>query len=265
MHPIERLRFVARSSGASQAAVVRETAGALAAFQDDPAGMVTACRRIVGRHPGVGALWWLCARVLTAVDPITEAWAVADEVDEDGTAWALAGALPEAATVCVLGWPEVIAEAIVRRGDLEVLVVDVAGEGSGLVRRLIRAEIETVDVPLGGLGAAAAASDLILLEAEVCGPERALAVSGSLAAAAVGAHASVPRWLVAGAGRLLPRRYVGSITDRIAPLDDPWDAELEWLPLTLVDRLVGPAGPELVSEGLRRTACPVAPELLVAL
>src|SRR5687767_315306 len=131
MHPIERLRFVARSSGASQSAVVRETAGALAAFQDDPAGMVTACRRIVGRHPGVGALWWLCARVLTAVDPITEAWAVADEVDDDATAWALAGALPEAATVCVLGWPEVIGEALVRRGDLEVLVVDVAGEGSG--------------------------------------------------------------------------------------------------------------------------------------
>lgn len=265
MHPIERLRYVARASGASQSAIVRETAGALAAFRDDPAGMVTACRRIVGRHPGVGALWWLCARVLTAVEPIDEAWAAADEVDDDPTAWALAGALPEGATVCVLGWPEVAADALVRRGDLEVLVVDVGGEGSGLVRRLSRSDIVAVDVPLGGLGAAAAAADLILLEAEVCGPDRALAVSGSLAAAAVGAHASVPRWLVAGTGRLLPRRYVESVASRLDLLDDPWDAELEWLPLALVDRLVGPVGPELVSEGVRRTACPVAPELLVAL
>jgi hypothetical protein len=262
MHPIERLRYVARASGASQTAVVRETAGALAAFQDDPAGMVTACRRIVGRHPGVGALWWLCARVLTAVEPIDEAWAAADEVEEDATAWALAGALPEGATVCVLGWPEVIAEGLVRRGDLEVLVVDVAGEGTGLARRLLRAEIDTADVPLGGLGAAAAAADLVLLEAEVCGPDRALTVSSSLAAAAVGLHASVPRWLVAGTGRLLPRRYVDSIAERLARLDDPWDAELEWVPLSLVDRLVGPAGPELVTDGLRRTNCPVAPELL---
>ena len=54
MHPIERLRYVARASGADQAMLVRETAGALAAFADDPAGLVTACRRIVVPPPGVG-------------------------------------------------------------------------------------------------------------------------------------------------------------------------------------------------------------------
>ena len=73
MHPIERLRYVARASGADQAVLVRETAGALAAFADDPAGLVTACRRIVSRHPGSGPLWWLCSRVLTATEPMREA------------------------------------------------------------------------------------------------------------------------------------------------------------------------------------------------
>ncbi|MEJ7583727.1 MAG: hypothetical protein WKF43_06455 [Acidimicrobiales bacterium] len=69
MHPIERLRFVARASGGDQALLVRETAGALAAFRHDPAGLVTACRRIVSRHPASAPLWWLCARVLTAPTP----------------------------------------------------------------------------------------------------------------------------------------------------------------------------------------------------
>ena len=69
MHPIERLRYVARASGADQAVLVEETAHALRAFLDDPNGLVTACRRIVDRHPTSAPLWWLCARVLTAPDP----------------------------------------------------------------------------------------------------------------------------------------------------------------------------------------------------
>ena len=36
VHPIERLRYVARASGADQSVLVRETAQALAAFRDDP-------------------------------------------------------------------------------------------------------------------------------------------------------------------------------------------------------------------------------------
>src|SRR3954468_12753456 len=74
VHPIERLRYVARSSGAAQEVLVRETAAALAALGFDPPGLVTACRRILDRHPLSGPLWWLSARVLTAHDPMDEAW-----------------------------------------------------------------------------------------------------------------------------------------------------------------------------------------------
>jgi hypothetical protein len=33
------------------------------------------------------------------------------------------------------------------------------------------------------------------------------------------------------------------------------------VPLDLVDRLCGPAGPEPVADGVRRVDCPVTPEL----
>ena len=139
-------------------------------------------------------------------------------------------------------------------------MVDVLSEGSGLVRRLLQSEVDAVDVPLAGLGAAAAEADLVLLEASVVAPGEALAVSGSRAAAAVARHAEVPVWLVAGVGRLLPERMWLPIRDRVLG-DEAWDADDEAVPLDLIDRIVGPDGPREVADALRRTDCPVAPEL----
>ena len=95
MHPIERLRYVARASGVEQAQLVRETADSLTTFRHDPAGMVMACRRMLARHPTSGPLWWLTSRVCTAVDPVAEAHRSADLFDADRTARELALALPE--------------------------------------------------------------------------------------------------------------------------------------------------------------------------
>lgn len=262
MHPIERLRYVARASGADQVMLVRETAQALAAFGDDPAGLVAACRRIVDRHPTSGPLWWLCARVLTSPDGQQEAWRAVDAIEGDSTASELALALPEESTACAVGWPEIAGEALPRRGDVEVLAVDALGEGSGLVRRLMHAGSDAVDVPTSGLGAAVASSDVLLLEAVALGPTGFVGVSGSLAAATVARHAEVPVWLVAGVGRALPARMWDALTGRQATrAADPWDLDEEVVPLDLVDRVCGPAGLEAPAAALRRTDCPVAPEL----
>lgn len=262
MHPIERLRYVARASGADQALLVRETAHALAAFRDDPAGLVAACRRIVDRHPTSAPLWWLCARVLTAPDGQAEAWAAVDEMEDDPTGVELAFALPEAVTVAVVGWPEVIGEALPRRGDVSVLAVDALGEGMGLVRRLGQVGIDAVDVPPSGVGAAVVASDLLLLEAVAFGPSGALVVSGSLAAAAVARHEQVPTWLVAGAGRRLPARMWEALSGRLlGGSDDPWDRDEEILPLDLVDAVCTPDGLGSVADAHASVDCPVAPEL----
>ena len=138
MHPIERLRYVARSSGAASSALVAETAAALRAFGGNPQGMVTACRRIVARQPTAGPLWYLAARALTAPDGVAEAQRVAAEVADDTTPRRLGHALPQGATIVVVGWPDHTATALGRRGDLRVRVVDSGGEGGALVDALVR-------------------------------------------------------------------------------------------------------------------------------
>lgn len=260
MHPVERLRYVARATGYPQSTVVAEAARALASFTSDPQGLVTACRRLVSRQPGSAALVWLCARVLTAGDPRAEIRDALDLLEGDRTPSELAHALPDDATVLVVGWPEFAEEALPRRGDVEVLAVDVHGEGSGLVRRLLQSDVDAIDVPLAGLGAAAAEADLVLLEAGAVGPAEFLAVSGSRAAAAVARHNGAPVWLVAGVGRLLPERMWVPVRERVLT-DETWDADDEAVPLDLVDAVVGPTGPLAVVDAIRRTDCPVAPEL----
>jgi hypothetical protein len=43
--------------------------------------------------------------------------------------------------------------------------------------------------------------------------------------------------------------------------EEPWDCDDEVVPLDLIDRVVGTKGPQSVADALRRTDCPVAPEL----
>lgn len=262
MHPIERMRYVARATGADHGLLAREAAGALAAFSDEPVGLVTACRRMIDRHPTNGVLWWLASRVLLAERPGMEAFLAADDLDDDATPAALAASLPDDATVCVLGWPEQLGDALPRRGDLHVLVVDAGGAGSSFVTRLARRDVDADDVPADGLGAAAADADLVVLEAAAVGPEACVAPSGSLAAAAVARHAGHPVWLVAGVGRLLPGRVFDVLVGRLDLEGEPWELDEQVVPLDLVDRIVGPDGPQAVPDALRRTDCPIVPELL---
>jgi hypothetical protein len=261
VHPIERLRFVARASGADQGLLVREAAGALAHFRADPQGLVTACRSVLARQPAVGGLWWLCARVLCASDPMVEAWAAADEIDDDPTARELGHLLADDATVCLIGWPELTAAGLCRRGDVSSLVVDALGEGRGLVRRLRDAGCDAHDVAPEGAAAAAAAADLVLLEAGAAGPGGFVAVPGSRAAAATAHHAGVPVWLVAGRGRMLPGPLWDALAARVTG-PTPWAADDEVVPLDLVDRVVGPRGLLVPADAVATTDCPVVAELL---
>ena len=264
MHPIERLRYVARASGAPPAAVARESVAALMTFGDDPAGLLNACRRLVTRHPRSGPMMWLASRVLTASDTRAEARRVAAELDADPTAEELSVALPDECTVCLVGWPEVIGSALVRRGDVEVLAVDAHGEADGFVRRLRQTDGDAFVIPIEGLGSAVAAADLVILEASAIGPNRFLAVSGSYAAAAIARVESVPVWLVGGVGRMLPSRVFEALVARVVS-DEPWDDEDEFVPFELVDMVAGPTGLLPASAAFAAADCPIAPELLVDL
>jgi len=261
MHPIERLRYVARASGAPQDVLVAETAVALGAFRDDPSGLVTACRRVVSRQLTSGAMWWLCSRVLCAPDAMSEARAAVAEIEADTTARRLAGAIPPDAVVAVLGWQPLVVEALVRRGDLEALVIDTLGEGSSLCRHLSSRDVECVDVPLAGLAAAVNAADVVVIDISAAGPTHGLGVVGSLAALAVARQCDTSAWGTIGVGRMLPSRVWKALADRLDDDADPWDRPDDVVPLSLLDAVVGPDGLETVEHAVRRTACPIAPEL----
>ncbi|MBV9413091.1 MAG: hypothetical protein JO148_15975 [Acidimicrobiia bacterium] len=262
MHPIERLRMVARAAGEGPALVAQEAAGALVAFGDDPAGLVTACRRLVDRQPTSGPIWWLAARVLCSSDPTQDAWRAVEELQDDRTPNEVAAALPDGAVVTVVGLGEHIGDALVRRGDLEVLLVDNDTVEPHLIRRLQRTDTVLDAVPAAGVGAAVAASDLVVFEVSAIGPGGMVAPVGSRAAAAVAHHAGLPVWAVAGVGTVLPKRLWEALASRLDEDDEPWLASEEIVPLDLVDNVVGPDGVRDTSRAIAGPTCPVAPELL---
>jgi hypothetical protein len=261
VHPFERLRMAARAEGEDPALVARQAASALAAISGEPAALVTACRRLVDRQPTSGPLWWLAARVLAAADPSNEAWRAADELRHDPTPSALAEALPEGAVATVLGSPVQVGAALGRRGDVWALVVDARGDGGRLVYELDEVGGDVAVVPESGLGAAVAASTVVVLEADALGPSGLVAVGGSRAAAAVARHGGVPVWAVAGVGRVLPAGLWDALEARMDEAPEPWAAPRERVPIDLVDVIVGPTGPQSVEEAVARAGCVAVPEL----
>ncbi len=238
----------------------------------DPSSIVVACRRIVERHPFTGALWWLCANVVTSVDPYESVWEFVEQIGGDRTAAELAAALSDDATVAVVGCPSIIGDALARRGDVRTLVIDAGDVASALLRRLDRADVDSVVVDSGAAGAAVRACDVVLIEALAVDGERAVVPIGSSTLAATARAWNVPIWLVAGVGRRLPSGYLDHMVERYEAATDPdvehgvapWDMDVEIIASTMCTDVIGPYGlvppgpPAFVAE------CPMAPELLRA-
>jgi len=162
----------------------------------------------------------------------------------------------------VVGLGEHTGEALVRRGDLEVLLVDNDTVEPHLIRRLQRTDTMLDAVPAAGAGAAVATSDLVVFEVSAMGPSGMVAPAGSRAAAAVARHAGLPVWAVAGVGSVLPGRLWDALAARLDADDEPWLAAEEIVPADLVDTVIGPDGPRPTAQAIAAPTCPVAPELL---
>jgi hypothetical protein len=121
---------------------------------------------------------------------------LASEISDDTTADHLADALPLDATVCVVGWSDLISEALLRRDDLGVLAV-----GSD----------DSADLLTG----AVLAADIVLIEAVAASPLEMLATPGARAAASVAYCSEVPVWAIVGVGRRIPEAGFRSLVDRI--------------------------------------------------
>ena len=204
----------------------------------------------------------MCARLLTAEDPTMLAWEIADEIDDDPAAKAIAAAFDDGATVLTIGWPEVAGEAIMRRGNVEVLCADSRHEASGFMQRLERYDVPCEPVPAESLARAANQADVVLVEATAASPQRVIAPVGSHVVAAVARSVGTPVWLVAGAGTQLPAEYVDAIGTHAIDGQSTWNLEIDDLPVELITHVASAAGLSGdISSSLRPT-CPFAPELL---
>jgi len=147
VHPIERLRFVARGGWAGPSELAAEAAWALAdlACYEAPA-LVPACRRLLDRQPSCGPLWWVAARVLDAGDPAAEAQRCAQALEDDITPERVIDELPDGARVVQSGGIGELASA-----DLVLVEVDALGPTGMLVdastERLLASAV-AVEVPV---------------------------------------------------------------------------------------------------------------------
>jgi hypothetical protein len=260
MHPIERLRWIARDRDEAPTALAVEAAWAISELAlDEPLAVVTACRRLVESHVSFGPLWWVAATVLVASDPHQAARRAAGELASDPTADLLAAGLSERllgdAPVVVVCPAQTVLEACSRR---ESAVVRVVGSSPGLraeVRRFAAVsaasgwELDEAEEVFRGAA-------VVLVEALAAG-SRGVLVSALASRLAQAAHdAAVPLWGVVGAGRVLHDQLLGELMRRAG------DA-LELMEPGALDLVVGPSGLAGPVQALRQGACPPAPELVV--
>jgi hypothetical protein len=258
VQPFERLRYLARWSDEDDSALVSEAADCLAGFADDPAGLVVACRRLVSHHPVSGALWWLCARVLTAPDPADAAWEAWQLVNEDGTADRLARLLPfpHDDPIAVLGWPDRAGAALAERPDLDVIAIR-RRSGDDYRRARRDAAVRIVN----GVDAAALEPSHLLVEAMAASPSSAVVPDGAADLLAALAATGTVGWLVAGVGRVLPERLFTAVRAELER-DHADHTPVVFVEVSRFARVAGPSGLDAPDALLRRVDCPVAPELL---
>jgi hypothetical protein len=227
VHPIERLRAVARARDLEQTLLASEAASVLGSLAFDPMSLLTSCRRLIDRHPAAGALWWACARLLAADDARTEARRIALELDDDPARIDLSLELPDGAVVAVIpdaaGGSDLADDLAGMRDDLVVVEADGAGPAHGV-----------------------AADRILLVETGAAGPDRFLGTTGSGEAMAEAREAGAAVWLLVAVGRRLPGPLFDALVTRASA------AAGEVLPIAGIDRIVEP----------RQVPCPCPPELL---
>lgn len=249
MHPIERLRFVARAWDADPELLAIEAADALAGLAGDPRALATSAVRLVELHPEVAPLRWVAARVLGSVDPAGAARDSAEEIAADPTVDELAAAVPAGATVVCTPSRNVLA-AVACRPDLVARVVGADRVPSALA---LSAGGDVTGWRELDVEQAVRGSRLAVLELLAAGPSGCLLdepASAVLRAASAGA---VPAWAVAGVGRVLPAPLFDALARR-ARGATCWDPEV-------FERFVGADGPGSPEQVLSRPGCPSPAEL----
>jgi hypothetical protein len=287
VHPIEHLRYVARSAG-DPSELAEEAADALQGLSGDPRALLMACQRLLGAHPACGPLWWLAARVMCSLDPVAAAQDAQELLAGDLTAEELAGALPAGATVVTAPTRRALG-GLCLRPDCTAHVV---GSPASL-RRALRVLAGDVAAAVGYLPAEAAealrAATVLLVEPAAASTAGMLAPLGSGALVRLAAEAGVAAWLVTAEGCALPEELFEAAAARAAlsrpvaglglhgggphggrggrvgphgPLEPgSGDEPVERLAVDGFSLAVTTRGPEAVLAALAAPGCPVPGEL----
>lgn len=259
MHPIERLRWIARADGEADGLLATEAAwtlGELAATE--PPSVVTAARRLVARHPDCGPLWWACARLVASGDPYEAAGSVASELAGDRVAAVLAEAIAaefarsDRLAACLP--VDALRTALAQRGGYEVRVI-----GGYRELRYELAGLGSVESSVSGFEPEEAADALdgtrvLLVEPAFASPAGLWCRASALAGVEAAEAASVPVWALCPPGRVLPPLLAEAAAERSTGVVrvDPARIALA----------VGPSGPRAAAQVLAEPGCPAARELI---
>jgi hypothetical protein len=220
MHPVEQLRAIARARRAEPADLAASAALALGQLaEEDPPALVAACRRLVARQPACGPLWWVCAHLLVAFDPASEAEILAEELWCDPTLDLLdemAGDVPGGVLIggIRIGVPAGAREGV--RGGAK----SARGVHRSSSRAVSRSSSRSAQL------AHAAATEVAAVPVEALGPSGVVLCPDSEELLESATDIGLRVWLVAGVGRMLPQRMFEALAARAGIHDLPANLEL---------------------------------------
>jgi hypothetical protein len=261
MHPIERLRWIARTDDEPAASLASEAAWTLADLADEePTALLTACRRLLDRHPSVGPLWWVCACLLGSPDdPLAAGHRASAELCSDPTPAALAKQLRRSFTsgdVIALTSPlELCRPAVETSGRYGVRVVGSRSELSRVVRKLAAAGGDVTAWSSGEEDEALEGASVLIVEVLAAGGGCAILTREASAALEAAERRRVDSWAVIGVGRALPEPLLSAAAERSGD-------SVEAVDLETFSSAVGPEGPGNAVAVAAACSCPPGTELL---
>lgn len=261
MHPIERLRWIARADDEPAAALASEAAWTLGELgAEEPSALVTACRRLLDRHPACGPLWWVCARLAASGDPAEAGQRAGAELCSDPTSGRLArelrGSFTPGDVLAVTPPVDLLAASLESGRPYELRLV---AEGMTLHRAIralaVATECEVVGFTSGEEREALGGAGVLVVEVLAAAGEGALVAGGAGGVLRAARQLSIPTWAVVGLGRSLPAALFASAVERSAQHADH-------VPLEEFDLAIGPELSGEPSAVVAQVTCPPGPELL---
>ncbi len=257
MHPLEQLRYLARSWEVGDELPAQEAAEVLGDLAGhSPGSLVQACRRLIEYFPACGQAWWLAARTLSSPSPEQAAWEAAEDLASDPTPQRVARAVPDGSAVCAVPARHGLLAALARH------------PGTTVQKKPRSADLVLVT-------AAAARATPRSFFARPGDPSEPTVLVGGRAASAVRAAtaAAKPVWVVVPRGALLPAPLWEHLLGRsgLSGTDREDEREARAAGATGPEGLlgagsfaaaVGELGAGSVAEVLAGPTCPAAAELV---